>query len=276
MLVSARRPPAGPVSFLRAGWRNRRLIGQLTRTRLATRYQGTILGFLWLVVLPLLMLGVYTFVFSGIFAARWAHGSRGEGHFALVLFSSLMVYGLFADCVNEAPFLLFSHQAHIKQVLFPIESLGWVSLMTSLVRFGVSGLLLGVFYMLVMGVPPWTAILLPLVLLSLVLYTLGLVWLLASLGVFLRDLGQAIAVVTSALLFISPVFYPASRVTGAWASLYRLNPLVTILEDWRLLLFEGTLPDPLPIVVVTAVGWCVAWLGYAWFVRTQRSFADVL
>jgi len=268
---------ARPLSFVACGWRHRRLIGQLTRGRIEGRYRGSLLGGLWVAALPLLMLGVYTFVFSAVFRARWgAAGTGGNADFALILFSGMILLGVFTECVNEAPSLMQAHQTYIKQVMFPSEVLAWVVLLASLWRFGVSLLILLAGYGFAFGWPPIASLCLPLALLPVVLLTLGAVWLVSSLGVFVRDLAQFISVFTAALLFLSPVFYPASRVPEALQPYLRLNPFSTILESSRQSLFEGHAPDWGALATVTAVAWLVAWGGYAWFMRTKGSFADVL
>jgi lipopolysaccharide transport system permease protein len=267
-----------PFSFLQSGWKHRRLILRLTRGRIDARYRGSLLGGLWVAILPLLMLGVYTFVFSVVLRARWsgAGAHAGEAHFALVLFSGLILFSIFAECINEAPGLMQASQNYIKQVMFPSEVLAWVSLGAALWRFVVSLVLLLVFYVAVIGAPPLASLTLLLDLVPVILLTLGGVWLLASLGVFLRDLAQFVSVITAALLFLSPIFYPASRVPAAFQPYLYLNPFCPILEGSRRALFEAQLPDWGPLALVTGIAWLTAWMGYAWFMRTKSSFADVL
>lgn len=268
--------PLQPFAFLLCGWRHRRLIAQLARNRTQARYRGSLLGGFWVLALPLLMLGVYTFVFSVVLETRWSGPDVGPGHFPLLLFAGLILFNVFAECANEAPGLMQANQAYIKQVLFPSEVLAWVSLVTALWRCAASLGMLLAFYALVIGWPPLASAAGALALLPLAGLTLGSVWLLASLGVFLRDLSQVISVFTAALLFLSPVFYPASRVPEALRPWLGLNPFVPILETWRQSLFDGRLPDWSALALVTAASWGVAWAGYAWFMKTKGSFADVL
>jgi lipopolysaccharide transport system permease protein len=272
----ARAAALDPAAFLRSGWRHRRLVLQLARGRIESRYRGSMLGLLWVLVLPLLMLGVYTFVFSVVLRARWGVSAAGDVPFALLIFSGLLVYGLFAECAAEAPALLHAHQAFFKQVVFPGEVLAWVSLLAAGLPFLASLALLLLAHVLWLGIPPPTVLWLPVLLLPVVLLTLGSVWILSSLGVFLRDLSQFVSVAISAGLFLSPIFYPASRVPEPFQPLLALNPFTPVLEGWRRALFEGAAPDWTALGVATACAWVVAWLGHAWFVRAQRSFADVL
>lgn len=265
-----------PLSFLASGFRHRRLILRLTRSRIAARYRSSLLGPLWLFLVPLLMLAVYTFVFARVFEARWGAPGWGDAPFALVLFCGLTLYGLVAECLTEAPTLLTSYQSHIKQLVFPSEILAWVCLLTSGVRLCASLVLLVVAYVVTVGPLPESAIAAPLSLVPIALLTLGAVWIFASLGVYLRDLSHATGVITSALLFLSPIFYPASRVPEAFRPWLALNPLAPALEAARGALFEGVLPDWYALGIATGIGLLFAWVGYAWFMWTKEGFNDVL
>jgi lipopolysaccharide transport system permease protein len=227
-------------------------------------------------VLPLSMLVVYTFVFSTVLQARWEGSADGGAGFALRLFAGMLLFGIFAECLNEAPGLLLQSQSFLKQVLFPSEILAWVSLLSALWRFAMGFALLLVAQLLAIGAPPPSALVLPLVLVPVALLALGSSWLVSSLGVFLRDLAQIVTVFTSAVMFLSPVFYPASRVPEPLRPWFSLNPLTAILEAARPALFDGTLPDWNALAIVTAASFAFAWLGYAWFVRTKPGFVDVL
>ena len=166
------------------------------------------MGLLWSFFNPVLMLAVYTFVFSVVFKARWAGGSDSKTEFALVLFAGLLVFNLFAECVNRAPGLILSNVNYVKKVIFPLEILPVVALGSAGFHFLISLVVWSIFYLLFFGIPPATILLLPLILIPLVLITLGISWLLASLGVYLRDVSQIIGVVTTVLMFLSPIFYP--------------------------------------------------------------------
>lgn len=265
-----------PLSFLNAGWRHRRLILRLARRKIESRYRGSLLGSSWTLLQPLLMLAVYTFVFGAVFQARWGLQDETETPFALVLFAGMIFYGVFAECINEAPTLMTSNQSYIKQVLFPIEILPWVSLVAALFGFAVNLVLLFLFILVLTGPPPWTAVLAPLLMVPLLLLVVGLTWLLSAAGVFLRDLSQVAGVFTTALLFLSPIFYPADRIPDAFRPIYGLNPMVPLIEGFRGLLFAGRPPEPRAILFLLALGGVMAWLGYFGFMRTKKGFADVL
>lgn len=265
-----------PLSFLHAGWRHRTLIRRLAWRKVEARYRGSTLGLVWSLAHPLMMLLIYTFVFSVVFRARWNVPEAEEGHFSLFLFSGLIIYALFAESVNEAPGLMVRNQTFIKQIVFPTEVLAWVSLLASLFNFAVSFLLLLGLHFVLAGPPPISALQLPLILLPLLLGTLGIVWLLASLGVYLRDVDQVVGLFTTALLFLSPIFYPASRIPEAFQPFYGLNPMARILEMSKASLFYSMSPNWAGLLSLTLGAWLVAWFGYAWFMKTKTGFADVL
>jgi lipopolysaccharide transport system permease protein len=263
-----------PLAFLAVAWTHRALIRRLGWRRIQSGYRGSMLGGTWSVLHPLLLLGVYTFVFSVLFQSRWETDSRGE--VALMVFAGLVVYSFFARTVNAAPDLMLAHRTYIKQVVFPVEVLAWVSVMAALFDLLIGLALLFVFHLLTLGAPPAGSLAVVLYVVPLVLLTLGSVWLLSSLGVFLRDISQSVGLFTTALLFLSPIFYPLSRIPEPYATWYTWNPLTVLVEGTRASLFQGSVPDAAALAAVGVLSWGVAWLGFAWFVRTQRSFADVL
>jgi lipopolysaccharide transport system permease protein len=269
----------GPLAPFACAARHRLPILQMARKEVLGRYRGSWLGVLWSLATPLLMLAVFTLVFGVALRARWTElAGAAEGHsgFALVLFSGLVVFWLFNDCVARAPRLVIEHREYVKRTLFPLEILPLAVAASALFHFAVSLAVLLVARVFVLGWPPATALLLPLVLLPFLLLVLGLCWLLAALGVFLRDLGHAIGIAISAALFLSPVFYPVS-VFPEWLrpALYA-NPLTLAIEQTRDVLLWGRLPDWPALALSLAAGWALAWLGLAAFAKSRRAFADVL
>lgn len=222
------------------------------------------------------MLLVFTFVFSVVFQARWGVGTGGKIEFALVLFCGLTTFQLFAECVNRAPGLVLSNVNYVKKVVFPLEILPVVALGSALVQAAISLFILVIGLIVLMGVCNWTLIFVPLVLLPLMLLTLGLGWLLASLGVYLRDIGQVVGVITQALMFLSPIFYPASAIPEGLRAIFYWNPISYVVEDMRRVMVWGQLPDWDWLLVGTLIGSAVAVLGHAWFQKTRKGFADVL
>jgi lipopolysaccharide transport system permease protein len=196
--------------ILRSLWIYRDLVWQMTKRELVSRYRGSVLGLAWSFLNPVLMLAVYTFVFSVVFRPRWSGVREARAEFAVMVFSGMIAHGLFAECVNRAPGLILSNPNFVKKVVFPLEVLPWAIMGSALFHAAASLIVLLLFLPFAGISPHWTLIFVPAVLLPLVLLTIGLCWLLASLGVYLRDIVQTIGVITTILLFLSPVFYPVS------------------------------------------------------------------
>jgi lipopolysaccharide transport system permease protein len=261
-------------------WRHRQLLVQMTKREVAGRYRGSALGLAWSFLNPLLMLTVYTFVFSVVFKARWGTpGSGQEGGralFAVVLFAGMIVHGLFAEVLNRSPALIVGNVNFVKKVVFPLEILPVIAMGAALFHSFVSLIVLLLVYMILHGAPPWTAIFAPVVIFPLVIFTLGIGWFLASLGVFVRDVGQTTGIITTIMMFLSPVFFPISSLPEAFRPWIMLNPLTFIIEQMRAVLIWGQLPDWPLLGAYALVALFFAWLGFAWFQKTRKGFADVL
>ena len=269
--------PTSLMAMARSLWGNRQLINRLSRREVVGRYRGSIIGLLWSFLNPLFMLVVYTFVFSVVFKARWGVGEEETKiQFAVVLFAGLIVHGLFAEVLNRAPNLVLSNVSYVKKVLFPLEILPGIVMGAALFHSFISLIVLLIAFSVIYGYLQWTIVLIPFVLLPLVILTLGLAWLLASLGVFLRDVGQTINIITMVLLFLSPVFYPLTALPEEFHPWIMANPLTFIIEQAREVLILGHLPNWIGLGIYTLLATCVAWLGFAWFQKTRKGFADVL
>lgn len=278
----ATNPHAAQLTSLRALlgslWRNRQMIAQMTRREVIGRYKGSVMGLAWSFFNPVFMLAVYTFVFSVIFKSRWSGSDNSESttEFALVLFVGMIVHGLFAEVLNRAPTLILSNANYVKKVIFPLEVLPVIALGAAFFHCLISTGVLLMAFLLFNGYLQWSVFLFPFVLLPLVILILGLAWLLASLGVFLRDVGQTIGIITTVMMFLSPVFFPISALPEEYRPIIMANPLTFIIEQSREVLIWGRLPDWSGLGVYTFVATFAAWLGYAWFQKTRRGFADVL
>jgi len=269
--------PTSLLALVLSLWRNRQLIAQMTRREVAGRYKGSALGLAWSFFNPVFMLVVYTFVFSVVFKARWGVGvEETNTQFAVVLFVGLIVHGLFAEVLNRAPGLILGNVNYVKKVVFPLEILPAVSMGAALFHSLVSLLVLFIAFVIFNGYLHWTAIFTPLVLLPLVIFTLGLAWILASLGVFIRDVGQTIGMLTTVVLFVSPVFFPVTALPERFRPWMMANPLTFIIEQAREVLIWGHLPNWAGLGLYTLVATAVAWAGYGWFQKTRKGFADVL
>lgn len=269
--------PATPIALFASFWRNRQLIWQMTQREIAARYRGSVIGLAWSFINPLLMLMVYTFVFSVVFKARWgATGNESRADFAIILFTGMIVFGLFAEIVNRAPVQIISNANYVKKVVFPLEILSWVSLGSVLFHSLVSLGVLLLAQLIINLYLPWTVVLFPLVLLPLIFASLGVAWFLAALGVYIRDIGQITTVFTTVLMFISAVFYPLSALPATYQAWLRLNPLVLIITESRKVLVFGSLPDWFWLGIALLMGLAIAFAGFWWFQKTRKGFADVL
>lgn len=269
--------PVSPASLVRNLWKQRDLIWQMTKRDVIGRYKGSVMGVMWSLFNPLFLLVIYTFVFSVVFNARWGTGTvESKSEFAVLLFVGMIVHSLFAETLSRAPSLILTNVSYVKKIVFPLEILPVVAIGAALFHALVSvAVLLGVFVAL-NGYLYWTAVLLPLVLVPLLILTLGIAWALAALGVFLRDVAQPVGLVMTVLLFASPVFYPITALPEAIRPWLMLNPLTFIIEQARAILIFGQFPNWEGIGIYSLISGLIAWAGYAWFQKTRKGFANVL
>lgn len=265
-----------PQELVASFWRNRYLIKASVGREVVGRYRGSFLGILWSFFNPMFMLAVYTFVFSVVFKARWNGGSDSKTEFALILFAGLMVFNLFAECINRAPGLILAHSNYVKKVVFPLEILVWVNLGGALFHACISLLVWLLAYIILFGTPHFSIVFLPIVIFPLLFFIVGLSWWLASLGVYLRDISQFIGIVTTAMLFLSPIFYSASSLPENYQIVLQLNPLTNVIAQVRGLLLWGEMPDLSILCIQYVVAICIACIGFTWFQKTRKGFADVI
>ena len=264
-------------SFLRNLRQHRTLLWRLTQREVVGRYRGSLLGWGWSLLNPLLMLGVYTFVFSTVFKARWPDLQQaGSLGFAINLFTGLIVFNLFAECVSKAPTLVLSQPSYVTKVVFPLEVLSAVAVGGAAFHACTSLIVLAGFELIATGFIPITALWLPLVWLPLMLGSLALCWLLSELGVFLRDLPQLVSVAISILMFLSAVFYPISALPAQWQPILLANPLVVVIDQTRRVLVQGETPSILYLVVGFGVALGSCELCFRLFQKAKRGFADVI
>lgn len=270
-------PSTSLLGLTRGLWHNRQLIIQMTRREVVGRYKGSVMGLLWSFLNPMFMLLVYTFVFSEVFKMRWGvGGDETKAQFATVLFVGMIVHGLLAEVLNRAPTLILANVNYVKKVVFPIEILPVIAIGTALFHSLVNLVVLLIAFSVINNYVPWTIIFTPIVFLPLILLTLGLAWILASMGVFLRDVGQTTGIITTVLMFLSPVFYPVSAVPSTFQPWIMANPLTFVIEQARAVLIWGHQPDWIGLSIYILAATILAWAGYAWFQKTRKGFADVL
>jgi len=274
-----------PVSMIANLWSRRDLIRQFAVRYFLARHKGTYLGMFWALLFPLVLLAVYTFIFNYVFVARSVHmvadgmGGAAEetrSQYTVMLFLGLTVYGIFSESVVRSAGLVLDNPNYVKKIVFPLEVLP-VSALLSALMFSCFGLTLTVvglfaFYPEVY----WTVLLLPVVLAPLLMLALGLAWFISSLAVFVRDVANIVLIVVGQLLFfMTPIFYRADDLKE-WAWLSHLNPVGVVVEAARQVVLYGAMPDWKSLGYATLLGLGVMQLGYAWFMKSKRGFADVL
>ena len=241
------------------------------------RYKGTLFGLAWSFFNPVLMLTIFTFIFSVVFKAKWSISSSEEtAQFALILFIGLIIFNFFSETINRAPSLIVGNVNYVKKVIFPLEILPFISIGASFFHALISLFVLMLAMIIINGYISWTAILIFLIFIPLIFLILGLSWFLASLGVYMRDVGQTIGILTSALMFLSPVFYPIDALPPRFQFWMMLNPLSFIIEQARIVLIQGLMPNWDLLSIYTVGALIFMWCGYGWFQKTRKGFADVL
>ncbi len=260
-------------------YRHRYLILQLTRRELASRYRGSYLGAFWTVLTPLVMLGVYTFIFSVVFQARWGQGPAEVSDkfgYALNLYMGMLTFNIFGETANASASVIVHNANYVKRALFPLEVLPVSTLLGVLVNafMGLCVLVAGV--LIARHGLFWTAIMLPVVWAEVALFSLGFGYFLASLGVFVRDVGSAVGLVTTMLFFLSPIFYPVEAVPEQFRVMISVNPLALYIEQARQVMLQGAVPSLASLACGFALAGAAFLLGFAWFSRTRKYFSDVI
>ena len=267
-------PFLGPLLILS----NKGLLIQMVRRNVAARYKGSVLGLLWSFVQPLMMLAVYTFVFGIVFKARWGIEGVSENgvSFSIIMFCGMAVFNIFSESVNTSAGVVTGNPSYVKKVIFPLEILPLSTVLSTLI-FGLAwfALLLAGMFAFTHQIY-WTTLLLPVTLIPLLLFTSGIAFFVASLGVYLRDVQQIIGVVTQILFFMTPIFYPISVVPQRLRWILEYNPLSPVVEETRKMILFGRLPDWKVCALCFIVSFIVFQLGLAWFAKTKKGFADVL
>lgn len=257
-------------------WGHRDLIAQLSRREIIGRYRGSVFGLAWSLLYPLVMLGVYVFVFGVVFGARWGNAPADHAEFGIRVFAGMVIHGLFAENIARAPMLVLHNPQYVKKVVFPLEILPVVAMLTALFHALVSLVILAAAHLAKTGELHVAALWLPVVWAPFVLLTLGASWFLSALSVFLRDVAQLVPIVVTILLFLSPVFYPMDAIPAIVRPLMYLNPLTFPIEQTRTVLLDGGAPDGPGLAWYVAVAVTILVVGYAFFRKSRRAFADVI
>lgn len=252
------------------------LILQFARRDIEAKYRQSWLGMAWLLLAPLLMLTIYTLVFRHIFQVRWAPPEEGNLAFALRLYTGLLIFNFFAECINRAPSLMLEQPHLIKKVVFPLEILPWATVLSACVQLLIGACILLTLHLIGLGNMPLSALALPLVWLPLLPLCLGMTWLLSAVGLFIRDIGQIVSLTMSALVFISPVFFPVEVLPAKVQEWMWLNPLAPIMTQTRTVLLQGQWPDWGQFLLSLATCSLIAVVGAVVFKRLREGFSDVI
>lgn len=254
----------------------RNILWEFIKREIAVRYKGSYLGLLWTLLNPLFMLVVYTFVFGYIFKAKWNIPSHNKMTIAFILFSGLIPYNIFAEVFTRSPGLILNNVNYVKKVVFPLEILPLAVLGSALFHAMVSVFILVLGTGLLLGKVYWTVLLLPVVLLPIMFLSLGVGWFLASLGTFIRDISQLVNILVSAIMFLTPIFYPITSIPKEFLPIYMLNPITPVVDDMRRIIVWGQMPDWSGLFTGILISATIAIGGLIWFLKTKRAFADVL
>lgn len=251
------------------------LILSLAKRELLTRYKGSALGMVWAVITPVVMITIFTFIFSGIFSARFGPGGTAWDY-ALYLFCGLLPWTMFQETVQTSSTTIVAHANLVKRVVFPLETLPAAQALSALANqmFGTIALLVAC---IVVRHELHASILwLPTLLIPQLVLTLGVAWLVASLGVFLRDIAQGITLVLMAWMYLTPIIYPETIVPERYRPFINANPFTALVRSYRRIFLEGLAPDWPSLAYFAILSAIVFLIGYWWFAKTRRNFADVI
>ncbi len=240
------------------------------------RYRGSFAGIIWSFLIPIIILGIYTFVFSFILRTHWRAEDGSTIEYVFLLYAGLIVYNLFSECTARFPTLILSNVNLVKKVIFPLEILPLVTLGSALFHAVISFGIWLIAYLIVFGLPHPTFLLMLGILLPLLLMVAGMGWVLASIGVYFRDLSQIVGLLNMALMFLAPIFYPPEIIPEAFRKYLLLNPITLPIAQLRDVMYWGKLPDLKDYLVYFCVSSAFAWLSFLWFQRVRKGFADVV
>lgn len=262
-----------PWAIIRALVGHHYLLGQLIKRDVLLRYRGAYFGLLWVFLNPLIMLGIFVFVFGYIFQARWPVQYSGLP-FAINLYCGLIAFNIFGETVSRSPSAVRGQASYVKKIIFPLEILPIVPLGAALVH-GLFNFLILIAALLWSGHFNAQIMLYPLLLLPLLLLALGASWFLAAWGVFIKDMAQIVPLLVQMLFFLSPILYTASMAPEVVRPFYELNPMGAVIEACRAAA-SGALIDWRPWGLSLGFGLVAALLGHAFFQHSRDEFADVL
>ena len=251
------------------------LIFSFAKRELLGRYKGSALGIAWAVLTPVVMIAIFTFIFAGMFGARFGV-NHSHWDYALYLFCGLLPWSMFQESVQQSANTIVVNSNLVKRVVFPLEALPAAQVFAALGNQLFATVALLIATIIVRQRLELTAVWLPVLLIPQILFALGAAWLVASLGVFLRDIAQGVTLLLMAWMYLTPIIYPESIVPEHFRSFIDLNPFTPLIRNYRHIFLDGLAPDWRGLAYFTAIAAVVFIFGYWWFARTRKSFADVV
>ena len=251
------------------------LIFSFAKRELLGRYKGSVLGIAWAVLTPVVMIAIFTFIFAGIFGARFG-ATHSHWDYALYLFCGLLPWSMFQESVQQSSNTIVVHSNLVKRVVFPLEALPAAQVFAALGNQLFATVALLIATIIVRQHLDITPLWLPVLLIPQLLFALGAAWLIASLGVFLRDIAQGVTLLLMAWMYLTPIIYPESIVPERFRPFINLNPFTSLVRSYRRIFLDGVAPDWSGLAYFAAVALVVFIFGYWWFARTRKSFADVV
>ncbi|MBZ5673526.1 MAG: ABC transporter permease [Acidobacteriia bacterium] len=267
-----------PKAFLlptRSVWRNRKLIGSMVRRDILSRYRGSFGGTLWTFLNPLLLMATYFFVFGVVLRTRFGADTSRTG-FVLYFLAGMLPWLAFSEALGRAPYVILEYRTFVKKIVFPLETLPINLVISGAVTEAIGLVVFAIGLLAVRGAIPVSVVWLPLLLIPQILFTAGLAWILAATGVYVRDLGQVTGYLLTLWFFLTPICYPESSLPASALPILRFNPLFVLVRAYRAVFLENQAPSMRSVLGLWIVGAAVAVLGYAWFHRLRKSFADVI
>jgi len=251
------------------------LIFSFAKRELLGRYKGSVLGVAWAVLTPVVMIAIFTFIFAGIFGARFG-ANDSHWDYALYLFCGLLPWSMFQESLQQSANTIVAHSNLVKRVVFPLETLPAAQVLAALGNQLFATIALLIATIIIRQRLEVTVLWLPVLLIPQLLFTLGASWLIASLGVFLRDITQGITLLLMAWMYLTPIIYPESIVPDRFRLFLNFNPFTALVRSYRRIFLEGAAPDWSGLAYFTAFALVIFVFGYWWFARTRKSFADVI
>ncbi|HUC93638.1 MAG TPA: ABC transporter permease, partial [Paenibacillus sp.] len=264
-----------PIYFFKHFWQHQNLIRQFTIREIQLKYRGSFLGIIWSFLNPILMLAVYSFVFSVIFEGKWRLSSNNQFEFSIILFSGLILFGIFTECLNKSPSVVSANVNYVKKVVFPLEILPLVNLITSLAHAMISMVILLIAINLFLDFSSWQVVLSVFSLIPMLMLTLGFSFLISALGVYIKDIAYTVVVFTNILVYLTPVFYPISAVPQFMRDIMYFNPLTMIVENFRNVIIWSNQPSWSGIIIVMIISYTIMVLGLIIFKKLESGFSDI-